>query len=250
MLGACTDSFRALGTKPSRRRSPRRAAVRGVRHPLRPERARAEVRRRAHPARPGRAGALARLQRHQRLGSAADGVGSRALRQRRRRSQAASIASKTRPTLTPAARPGRHAPRDRARAARSESIYRWDTRVDLALGSVTAEEMSVLISALFARAGGTHRAPRCATTIAPRFRARRRRSATASLSTRCMSRPARRERRASRSPPAFQPETDARHLSGARAAISTSISVPRSTTSCSPTGAARAARHRRARIAR
>lgn len=54
----------------------------------------------------------------------------------------------TRPSLTPAARPGdtRHV---MALEKLDKSSYRWDTRVDLALGAVSAEEFSLLLSALF-----------------------------------------------------------------------------------------------------
>ena len=53
----------------------------------------------------------------------------------------------TRPSLTPTTRPGdsRHSV---SLELLRESNYRWDTKVDLAIGAVTAEEMSVLISAL------------------------------------------------------------------------------------------------------
>jgi hypothetical protein len=54
----------------------------------------------------------------------------------------------TRPSLTPPARPG-----DTRHVITLEELensgYGWDTRVDLALGSVSAEEISLLLSALF-----------------------------------------------------------------------------------------------------
>ena len=59
-----------------------------------------------------------------------------------------------RPSLTPATRLGdsRHTISLEQLGQVSEPIYRWDTRVDLAVGSVTAEEISTMASALFASA--------------------------------------------------------------------------------------------------
>ena len=59
-----------------------------------------------------------------------------------------------RPSLTPATRLGdsRHTISLEQLGQISESVYRWDTRVDLAVGSVTAEEISAMTSALFASA--------------------------------------------------------------------------------------------------
>jgi hypothetical protein len=58
-----------------------------------------------------------------------------------------------RPLLTPATRPGdtRHTI---ALEQLAPSVYRWDTRVDLAIGSISAEEASLLISKLFTAAAG------------------------------------------------------------------------------------------------
>jgi hypothetical protein len=62
----------------------------------------------------------------------------------------------TRSSLTPPTRLGdsRHIILLEQLPQISESVYRWDTRVDLAVGSVTAEEISGLASALFATAEG------------------------------------------------------------------------------------------------
>ena len=68
--------------------------------------------------------------------------------------------------LTPTARPGdsRHSI---SLQRLSEDDYRWDTRVDLAVGSVTAEEISLLASALFrAPEGRTERELRADYTAA------------------------------------------------------------------------------------
>jgi hypothetical protein len=58
-----------------------------------------------------------------------------------------------RPLLGPAARPGdtRHTI---ALEQLAPSVYRWDTRVDLAVGAITGEEMSVFLSKLFGAAEG------------------------------------------------------------------------------------------------
>ena len=59
----------------------------------------------------------------------------------------------TRTALTPAARPG-----DTRHSITLEqldpNVYRWDTRVDLAIGAVTADEMSGLFTTLFAAGEG------------------------------------------------------------------------------------------------
>ena len=57
----------------------------------------------------------------------------------------------TRPALTPLARPGdtRHII---ALEQLAPSVFRWDTKVDMSIGTISAEEMSVLISTLL-RAG-------------------------------------------------------------------------------------------------
>ena len=59
----------------------------------------------------------------------------------------------TRTALTPAARPG-----DTRHSITLEqldpNVYRWDTRVDLAIGAVTADEMSGLFTPLFAAGEG------------------------------------------------------------------------------------------------
>ena len=62
----------------------------------------------------------------------------------------------TRPSLTTAARPGdtRHVVLLEQLGQISESVYRWDTRVDLAVGTVSAEAISVLITHLFGAAEG------------------------------------------------------------------------------------------------
>ena len=61
-----------------------------------------------------------------------------------------------RTSLTPAARPGdtRHVMLLEQFDPNNTNVYRWDTRVDLAIGSVTAEEMSGLIAALLASPEG------------------------------------------------------------------------------------------------
>lgn len=61
-----------------------------------------------------------------------------------------------RPTLTPPTRLGdsRHTITLEQLGQISESVYHWDTRVDLAVGSVTAEEISALASAAFAASEG------------------------------------------------------------------------------------------------
>ena len=58
----------------------------------------------------------------------------------------------TRPALNPPARPGdsRHV----VGLEQTGSAYRWDTKVDLAIGAISAEEMSVLVTTLFAAAEG------------------------------------------------------------------------------------------------
>lgn len=58
-----------------------------------------------------------------------------------------------RPLLTAAARPGdtRHTV---VLEQLAPSVYRWDTRVDLAIGAMTGEETSVLLSKLFSAAEG------------------------------------------------------------------------------------------------
>jgi hypothetical protein len=61
-----------------------------------------------------------------------------------------------RPSLTPPARLGdsRHSINLEQLGQISESVYRWDTRVDLAVGSVTAAEISALATAAFAAGEG------------------------------------------------------------------------------------------------
>ena len=60
------------------------------------------------------------------------------------------------PALTLAARPGdtRHVMLLERFDPNNSNVYRWDTRVDLAIGAVTAEEMSILISSLLAAPEG------------------------------------------------------------------------------------------------
>ncbi|HEY9225080.1 MAG TPA: hypothetical protein VIP11_00445 [Gemmatimonadaceae bacterium] len=62
----------------------------------------------------------------------------------------------TRASLTPPTRPGdtRHVVTLDQLPQLGESVYRWDTRVDLAVGSVTAEEISILASMLLTAAEG------------------------------------------------------------------------------------------------
>jgi hypothetical protein len=63
----------------------------------------------------------------------------------------------TRTALTPASRPGdsRHSI---ILEQLEPNVYRWDTRVDLAIGSATAEEMSSLFTSLFTAAEGRNEA--------------------------------------------------------------------------------------------
>jgi hypothetical protein len=60
-----------------------------------------------------------------------------------------------RPTLTPPAHPGdtRHTI---ALELLSPSVYRWDTNVELGIGAVSAEEVSILLSTLFRAAEGSN----------------------------------------------------------------------------------------------
>jgi hypothetical protein len=62
----------------------------------------------------------------------------------------------TRPTLTAPTKIGdtRHAVTLEQLTQVNESVYRWNTAVDLAVGSVTAEEVSLLVSALLAAGEG------------------------------------------------------------------------------------------------
>jgi hypothetical protein len=62
----------------------------------------------------------------------------------------------TRPSLTPATRLGdtRHVVSLEKLPQLGDDVYRWDTRVDLAVGSVTAEDVGKLGTALFAAAEG------------------------------------------------------------------------------------------------
>lgn len=62
----------------------------------------------------------------------------------------------TRPFLPPPTRPGdtHHVVTLEHLPQLGESVYRWDTRVDLAVGSVTAEEVSLLTSMLLTTADG------------------------------------------------------------------------------------------------
>ena len=150
--------------------------------------------------------------------------------------RARATASKRAPSLTPASRAGdtRHSIA-LEQLAGSASIA--GTRTSISRSAISAEEVSFSCRRCSARRKDAPSAS-CARTIAPRFRARRRRSAAASRSTRCASRPVRPARRASRSPRASIRSSCARRIRRSRS-TSTSISVPRSTTSRSPTAPVR-----------
>ena len=129
------------------------------------------------------------------MGGAPVAHGASALR-RRGHGATGTIASKRARRSTPPVQPGDTPPRHHPRADSSASTFRWDTRSTWPSARISAEDMSVLITSLFARRGGAHgaraarRLPRGVPAgdggvrprILPRFAAHRRPARSASTS--------------------------------------------------------------------